>query len=75
MKITKQNLEAKEKRVNGLLRNIQLKISYRYNYTAIDITDKQGNIKTTLIAGLTKTEAYNILDCIEAVLTLEQKPI
>jgi hypothetical protein len=74
MRITKQDLEAKEKRVNELLDkngNLRLKVSYRYNYVAIDIF--LGNkIFDTLIAGLTKKEAYNILESIEKALALKK---
>jgi translation initiation factor IF-3 len=74
MRITKQDLEAKEKRINELLEkdtNIKIKVSYRYNYVAIDIF--LGNkIFDTLIAGLTKKEAYNILESIEKALAFKK---
>jgi hypothetical protein len=70
-RITKKDLTVKEGRVNELLKNIKLKVSYRYNYIAIDIT-KEGKILDTLIAGLTKPQAYDILECLERVLTLEK---
>jgi hypothetical protein len=71
-RITKKDLTVKEGRVNGLLKNIKLKVSYRYNYVAIDITNTEGKILDTLIAGLTKPQAYDILECLERVLTLEK---
>jgi hypothetical protein len=70
-KITKKDLAVKEKRVNDLLKNIGLKVSYRYSYVAIDIM-REGNVMETLISGLTKREAYDILDSIERVLVLEK---
>jgi len=70
MRITKADLEVKEKRVNQLLKKIQLKIAGRYGYTAIDIYEGD-RLRDTLISGLTKREAYNILDAIETILTLE----
>jgi len=71
MRISKRDLEVVEKRVNSRLKNIQLKVSQRYGYTAIDIK-KDAEIYDTLIAGLSKREAYDILKCIERVLMLEQ---
>jgi hypothetical protein len=70
MKITKRDLETKQERVNSLLRKIKVRVGYRYGYTAIDII-RNGNVYETLIAGLTKREAYDILDCIEEIMFLE----
>jgi hypothetical protein len=70
-KITKKDLAIKEERVNDLLKNIGLKVSYRYDYVAIDII-RDGKIMETLIAGLTKRETYDILESIERVLVLEK---
>jgi hypothetical protein len=70
-RVSKEDLAVKEKRVNDLLKNIGLRVSYRYGYVAIDIM-RNGNIMETLIAGLTKREAYDILDSIERVLALEK---
>jgi diphthamide synthase subunit DPH2 len=72
MKITGKDLEEAVKRVNSILDNIELIISYRYNYVAIDMKSrKRGMLIDTLISGLTKREAYNILKCIETVWTQE----
>jgi len=71
MRITKEDLEAMEERVNELLRRIKLRISYRYNYVAIDI-EQNGRIFDTLLAGLTKKEAYDMLYAIERVIELER---
>jgi hypothetical protein len=71
MRITKNDLKVKEERVNGLLRNVKLKVGFRYDYTAIDVADKEGRIISTLISGLTKRQAFYILDSIEQVLRYE----
>jgi hypothetical protein len=70
--ITKEDLAYKETHVNCLLKKCKLKVAYRYNYVAIDILDKNsGNMKDTLIAGLTKRQAYDILEAISRILLLE----
>jgi hypothetical protein len=72
-RIKNYDLMIREKQVNELLSNIQLKVSKRYGYVAIDILDKKtNNVKSTLIAGLTKRSAYDILTCIEIVLEIEK---
>jgi hypothetical protein len=71
MRITRNDLKVKEERVNELLKNVKLKVNYRYNYTAIDVTDNNGRIISTLISGLTKRQAFDILDSIEQVLRYE----
>jgi len=70
-RIGKKDLEAVERRVNSMLRKIQLKVSSRYGYTAIDITDKRGNMIGTLATGLSKRQAYEILEAIAEVLMRE----
>ena len=72
MRFTKKDLEAQEEQVNALLDKINLKVAYRYSYTAIDITDKQGEVLDTLVAGLTKSEAHRLLYCIKTVLAKEK---
>jgi hypothetical protein len=72
-RITKEDLEIKSKRVNEYLKKINLIPAYRYDYTAIDITDKTGRMIDTLIAGLTKREAFDILSSIENVLRREKE--
>jgi len=71
LRITKNDLLIKAKRVNKFLQEINITPRFRYGYTALDIEDKEGKIKDTLIAGLTKTEAWKILDCIEWVFYFE----
>jgi hypothetical protein len=70
-RISKQDLELKERRVNELLRKINVKIAYRYDYTAIDMYDKNGKMLDSLIVGLTKPEAFTILDALENILRHE----
>jgi len=71
LRITKNDLLIKASRVNKFLKKINLIPSWRYDYTAIDIADKEGRIKDTLVAGLTKAEAWQILESIERVFHLE----
>jgi hypothetical protein len=52
---------------------IKLKVAYRYGYTAIDVLDDDGKMRDTLIAGLTKSEAFNILSAIERILMWENE--
>jgi TATA-binding protein-associated factor Taf7 len=72
-RISKNDLEAMEKRVNQLLNSIKLKVAYRYSYAAIDVLDDDGKVRDTLIAGLTKSEAFSILSAIERILRWENK--
>lgn len=72
MRIRKSDLENAEDRVNALLNNIKLKVSYRYGYTAIDILDDKGRVLVTLVAGLTKREAYDVLHAIHTVIREER---
>jgi len=72
-RITNYDLSIHEKRVNELLKNVQLRISRRYNYIAIDLFDnKTKTLKETLIAGLTKKQTLEILEALERILTLEK---
>jgi hypothetical protein len=72
MRITKMDLEAKEKMVNFCLRNVNVKASERYGYTAIDIVDRKNPYGVrTLISGLTKRDAYYFLDAMENLLRAE----
>jgi len=70
-RVSKEDLEHMERRVNSYLKNIQLKVAGRYNYIAIDIYKRDGSVLDTLAAGLTKREAYEILRCIAEVLRRE----
>jgi hypothetical protein len=71
-RISKEDLEYMERRVNSYLKNIQLKVAGRYNYIAIDMYKKDGSsVLDTLAAGLSKREAYEILRCIAEVLRRE----
>ncbi len=73
IKVTKKDLEMRERRVNELLNNVKVRVEYRYGYTAIDLTDENGKVKDTLISGLTKSQAYDILASIEKILVLEKR--
>jgi len=73
LRVTKEDLMEKQKRVNEALRNINIKVCFRYNYTALDLLDKQGKIIDTVVAGITKIEAFRILNSIETVLLYEGK--
>jgi len=70
MRVTKRDLEKKVERVNYLLRNVKLKVAYRFGYTAIDVMKNNVPFET-LISGITKRQAYDILDCIERLKLLE----
>jgi hypothetical protein len=70
-RISKEDLEYMERRVNSYLKNIRLKVAGRYNYIAIDMYKKDGSVLDTLVAGLSKREAYEILRCIAEVLRRE----
>jgi len=71
MRIRRRDLEAMEERVNEVLERVKLRISYRYDYVAIDIEQK-GRVFDTLVAGLTKREAYDVLYAIKRVIELER---
>jgi hypothetical protein len=70
-RISKSDLAIREERVNDLFKalgsKLGLKVGYRYNYVAIDLL-KDDKIWGTLISGLTKREAYDILCSIERIL-------
>jgi len=72
MRITKKDLEAMEERVNDLLEKIKLRVGYRYGYVAIDL-ERNGRVFDTLVAGLTKRGAYDVLYCIRQVIELEHR--
>jgi len=72
MRITKKDLEIAEKRVNDLTKQCNIRVSYRYNYVALDLETKQGTTFDTLVTGLTKREAHRILYAIEQVLSFEK---
>jgi hypothetical protein len=58
--------------INAKLEKIQIRVAHRYNYTAIDLYDKQtGEYMFPLIAGLTKRQAYEILEAINTILRHE----
>ena len=71
MRVRDSDLEVMEQRVNALLRNVKVKVAHRYNYTAIDLTKPDGSIIDTLLVGLTKKEAYEILEAISSLLLHE----
>ena len=71
MRVNKQDLAIREERVNSLLKKVKVKVAFRYNYAAIDLANDKGIMIETLAAGLTKPQVYEILCCLERVLTLE----
>lgn len=66
MRITNSILAARETTLNSLLNQLNINrryvVSYRYNYTAIDYHNVEGKGYSTYETGLTKREAYNILN-------------
>ena len=71
-RITNSDLKLKEEVINAKLDKIQIRVAHRYNYTAIDLYDKQtGEYMFPLIAGLTKRQAYEILEAINTILQHE----
>lgn len=71
-RITVKDLENAQEYANDFLKHINLKVGFRYGYTAIDVTDKDGRIFDTLIAGLTKRQAYDLLYALGKALWLER---
>jgi len=65
MRITKKDLEIKEGRLNPFLPKVKIKLSYN-SYIAINL-EKDGQIIDTLVSGLTKKQAYNILVVVEII--------
>jgi hypothetical protein len=57
--------------LNSKLKNINLKLARRYNYWAIDIYDKAGNVKDTFLSGLTLKDVDMIVYTIARVLKEE----
>jgi len=70
-RVTLKDLERAEASANCFLKRIRLRVEGRYGYTAIDITDPNGRVIGTLVAGLTKREALTILQAIKRVLSYE----
>ncbi|MEM2190757.1 MAG: hypothetical protein QW734_05350 [Candidatus Bathyarchaeia archaeon] len=70
-RITRDELETAEKRVNNALEScgsdIRVKLGRRYGYWAIDIV-KKGGVEDTLSAGLTAKEAKEVLDGLSRLL-------
>ena len=71
MRVRVKDLDEICERVNKLLRNIYLRVERRYNYFALDVYGKDGELIDTLASGLTKRDVYNILLSVETVLRLE----
>ena len=72
-RITRKILEEKAALVNRLLNytGYEVKISGRYGYTAIDLVKENSDSDiATLATGLTKKEAFLILDAIHELLAL-----
>jgi hypothetical protein len=72
--VTWSDVERAADNLNYFLKNVNVKPGRRYGYTALDITDKEGHIKDTLIAGLTKREARDWMDAMAHLLRYEQNP-
>jgi hypothetical protein len=71
MRITKENLKIQEERINYYLKNVKVKVAFRYNYVAIDL-QKDNAIIDTLITGLSKPMCSEILEAIERLLKYEK---
>jgi len=71
-RIRLSDLEHQTKVINDYLQdlnaNFRLVIARRYGYTAIDLTNPSGQIKNTLVSGLSKGEAFTILGVIRTIL-------
>jgi len=72
MRVSKPMLEIACNRLNCLLKKIRIRPAYRYNYTALDIYKPDGICIGTLETGLTKKEAFQIVQAIYQVLIREQ---
>jgi len=70
--ITQKDLKEREQSVNALLNMVKLKVARRCGNTAIDICHPKGRAKDTLLAGLTKRQAYDVLYAIKMVLVHEK---
>lgn len=75
MRISKEELERQERFVNTLLSNVKVKVAYRYGYVALDLYSANGICLSTLVAGLTKAEAFTILDVLETIIKWEFKDL
>jgi len=74
MRITKDDLRALEKWVNRLLRNVQVRVEYRNGHTAIDMHHhSSGRCMRTVLTGLTKKEAGDVLYAIDVILNYEKE--
>ena len=71
-RVTWSDVERAAERLNYYLKNVNVKPGRRYGYTALDVTDKEGNMKDTLIAGLTMREARDWMNAMENLLRYEQ---
>jgi muconolactone delta-isomerase len=59
------------KDLERLGKKTRIKVVGRYGYTAIDKLDEQGRVWDTLIAGLTRREALDLLTSIHATLSFD----
>ena len=60
-RITRANVEARAEAVNrGLRDGLRVVVEGRYGYTALDLYDERGMVRT-LTTGVTKREAYDYL--------------
>jgi acyl-CoA synthetase (AMP-forming)/AMP-acid ligase II len=71
-RVTWSEVERAADNLNYFLKNVNVKPGRRYGYTALDITDKAGRMKGTLIAGLTTREARDWMDAMAHLLRYEQ---
>jgi hypothetical protein len=73
-RVTWSEVERAADNLNYYLKNVNVKPGRRYDYTALDVTDKEGNMKGTLIEGLTMREARDWMDAMTHLLRYEQNP-
>ena len=66
-----EDLKLAESLANLYLKRVKLRVEGRYGYTAIDLTHPDGRVIDTLIAGLTKRQALQILQAIKRLLSFE----
>jgi len=73
MRVSEQDLKAKESVLNSFLSKARIKVSFCYGYVALDLCDNKGNIVSALLAGLTRREALFVLDAIAKLIAYEKR--
>lgn len=71
MRITWKTLKALEADVNKITKKVDIRIARRYDYYALDVYYKNGNLMKTLEAGLSAREAHIALLSVKLLLELE----